>query len=106
MKFPWLKFLVLLAIWYQVSIVLGLPGGAAFYVALLVIVLGWLASSLPGQIFRMLGPRTQSMIVHVLLWLIIFWWFAPPVIFDLPLDSARDRALWTGDRRGARARAL
>jgi hypothetical protein len=85
MKFPWLKFAVLLGIWYQISLAIGMNGGAALYVGLLIIFVGWVATSLPGQVFRMLGPRTQSLVVHGLIWLFVFWWMTPPAIFDLPL---------------------
>ena len=44
MRFPWLKFAVLIGIWYELSMALGINGGAALYIALLVVfVLGALA---------------------------------------------------------------
>src|ERR1700750_2413249 len=85
MKFPWLKFTVLLGIWYELSTALAFSGGAALYIAVAVLFIGWLATSLPGQVFRMLGPRTQSLVVHGLIWLFVFWERTPPAIFDLPL---------------------
>ena len=105
MKFPWLKFLGLLAIWYALSVEIGVPGGAALYVGLFVVFVGWIAASLPGQLFRMLGPRTQSLLMHVFVWFVVFWWFTPPAIFDLPLPL-HFFVLYALAMGGARARAL
>jgi hypothetical protein len=105
MKFPWPKFAVLLGIWYEVSTIVGINGGAALYIALLVVFVGWLATSLPGQVFRMLGPRTQSLVVHGLIWLFIFWWFTPAAIFDLPL-VLHGFVLYVLAMAGARARRV
>jgi hypothetical protein len=105
MKFPWLKFAVLLGIWYQLSTAIGIDGGAALYIALLVVFVGWLATSLPGQVFRMLGPRTQSLVVHGVVWLVVFWWFTPSAIFDLPL-VLHGFMLYALARAGARARVV
>ncbi|MHB8267433.1 hypothetical protein [Bradyrhizobium sp.] len=105
MKFPWLKFTVLVGIWYELSMALGINGGAALYIALLVVFIGWLATSLPGQVFRMLGPRTQSLVVHGLIWLFIFWWMTPPAIFELPL-ALHGFVLYALALAGARARRV
>ena len=57
MRALWIKFGLFLCVWYEVSVELGLSGGTAMVVTLLVCGAGMMLLRLPGQILSLLGPR-------------------------------------------------
>lgn len=79
------KLALLVCLWYEIAVELRLDSNTAFFVALLVVFGGWFALRMSGQLVGMLGPRTLSLLVHSVVWLVLFWWFAPSVLLSLPL---------------------
>jgi hypothetical protein len=79
------KLGLLVCLWYEIAVELHLDSNTAFFVALLVVFGGWFALRMSGQLVGMLGPRTLSLLVHGMVWLVLFWVFAPSVLLSLPL---------------------
>jgi hypothetical protein len=79
------KLALLVCLWYEIAVELHLDSNTAFFIAMLVVFGGWFALRMSGQLVGMLGPRTLSLLVYSVLWLVLFWWFAPSVLSSLPL---------------------
>jgi hypothetical protein len=79
------KLGLLVCLWYEIAVELHLDSNTAFFVALLVVFGGWFALRMSGQFVGMLGPRTLSLLVHSVVWLVLFWVFAPSALLSLPL---------------------
>ena len=79
------KLGLLVCLWYEIAVELRLDSNTAFFVALLLVFGGWFALHMSGQLVGMLGPRTLSLLVHGVVWLVLFWMFAPSALLSLPL---------------------
>jgi hypothetical protein len=79
------KLGLLVCLWYEIAVELRLDSNTAFFVALLLVFGGWFALRMSGQLVGMLGPRTLSLLVHSVVWLALFWSFAPSALLSLPL---------------------
>jgi len=79
------KLGLLVCLWYEIAVELHLDSNTAFFVALLLVFGGWFALRMSGQLVGMLGPRTLSLLVHSMLWLVLFWAFAPSALLSLPV---------------------
>ena len=61
----------------------------AFLATLALLAGGWIALRLVGQAAMLMGPVTSGLLMQVVLWFVLFWWFAPAVfqrcrfVFDL-----------------------
>lgn len=85
MRALWTKLILFLAMWYEVTVELGLGGGTALLVALLACGAGLTLLRLPLQILSMLGPRAVVMAAPVVLWLTLVWWLAPNAVWTYPV---------------------
>jgi hypothetical protein len=79
------KLALLVCLWYEIAVELHLDSNTAFFLAMLVVFGGWFALRMSGQLVGMLGPRTLSLLVYSVVWLVLFWAFAPGVLSSLPL---------------------
>jgi hypothetical protein len=79
------KLALLVCLWYEIAVELHLDSNTAFFIAMLLVFGGWFALRMSGQLVGMLGPRMLSLLVYSVLWLVLFWWFAPAVLLSLPL---------------------
>jgi hypothetical protein len=77
MRGMFIKLGVLLAIWYEVSVELGLASGTAFVVTLLGFGAGMMLLRLPGQILALLGPPAVQLIGPAAVWAGLVWWLMP-----------------------------
>ncbi len=89
MRHFWIKLGLFLCLWYEIAAELHLDGDRAFVVSLFVVAVGWVALRMSGPLLGMLGPNTHRLMLGTLLWLALFWWFAPgflkaqPIVFML-----------------------
>jgi hypothetical protein len=85
MRSIWIKLVLFLCLWYEIAAELHLDGDRSFVLALVVVVLGWFGLRMSGHLIGMLGPNMHRLIVLLVVWLILFWWFAPAVLKALPV---------------------
>jgi hypothetical protein len=80
----WIKLGLFLCIWYEVSAELGIAGGTAFAVTLLVCGACMMLLRLPGQILSIIGPRALVLAGPVIVWAGLAWWLMPNVVSAYP----------------------
>lgn len=80
-----MKLILFLVVWYEVTVELGLSGGTALVIALLVCGGGMMLLRLPLQILSMLGPRAIVVAGPVIVWLGLAWWLAPNKVAAYPV---------------------
>lgn len=85
MRALWIKLILFLVVWYEVTAELGLSGGTALVVALLVCGFGMMLLRLPLQILSVLGPRGIIVAGPVVVWLALAWWLAPNKVMAFPV---------------------
>jgi hypothetical protein len=84
MRSLWIKLILFLCIWYEVSTELGLSGGTAMVVTLLVCGAALMLLRVPGQLMSLLGPRTIALAGPVVVWMGLAWWLMPTVVTSYP----------------------
>jgi hypothetical protein len=84
MRGMFIKLGVLLGVWYEVSVELGLGGGTAFAVTLLGLGAGMMLLRLPGQILALLGPPAAQVIGPSAVWVGLAWWLMPGALNAYP----------------------
>lgn len=84
MRSLWIKLGLFLCVWYEVSVELGLSGGTAMVVTLIVCGAGLMLLRLPGQILSMLGPRAIVLVGPLAVWIGLAWWLMPDTLTGYP----------------------
>jgi hypothetical protein len=82
-----------LAGWYEVSVELGLGGGAALVVTLLTLAAGLTLLRLPGEVAVRLGPAVTVVIGPIAVWFGLAWWLMPGVTATYPMLALAGLAL-------------
>lgn len=81
----WFKLGLFAFLWYEIAAELRLGGDQAFVIAVVVVGIGWFGLRMSGQLIAMLGPTMHRLLVGAVVWLILFWWFAPSALKALPV---------------------
>jgi hypothetical protein len=103
MRHFWFKLVLFLCLWYEVAAELRLDGDRALLVTLAIIGLGWFLLRMSGSLIGMLGPTMHRLLVGTVIWLLLFWWFAPNALKALPVAVLLAMALGVA-ALGARCR--
>jgi len=85
MRWLLIKLGLFLCVWYEVSAELGIGGGTAFAMTLLVCGAGLMLLRLPGQVLSILGPPAVLVIGPVVVWAGLAWWLMPGVFPAYPV---------------------
>ncbi|MCP3439801.1 hypothetical protein [Bradyrhizobium sp. CCGUVB14] len=64
---------------------LHLDGDRSFVISLTIVALGWMALRMSGSLAGLLGPNVHRLLVGTVAWLMLFWWFAPPLLKAQPV---------------------
>lgn len=85
MQALWIKLGLFVAIWYEVSVELGISGNTALILTLLVCGGGMMLLRLPGQLLSMLGPRVVVLATPLAVWAGLAWWLMPDMAASYPV---------------------
>lgn len=85
MRSIWIKLALFLCLWYEVAAELHLDGDRSFVISLTIVALGWMALRMSGSLAGLLGPNVHRLLVGTVAWLMLFWWFAPPLLKAQPV---------------------
>jgi hypothetical protein len=84
MRAIWIKLVLFLCLWYEVSVELGLSGATAVVVTLLICGGALMLLRLPGQLLATLGPRMIVWAAPLAVWLGLAWWLVPGLFTRYP----------------------
>lgn len=79
-----IKLGLFLAVWYEIATELGLSGGTAIVVTLLICGGAMMLLRLPGQILSAVGPRAIVWVGPLVIWLGLAWWLVPGLFTRYP----------------------
>jgi hypothetical protein len=85
MRSIWLKLALFLFLWYEIAAELRLDGDRSFVLSVVIVCVGWFMFRMSGSLVTLFGPNTQRLVIGTVVWLALFWWFAPPVLKAQPI---------------------